>query len=395
MKSRLVFLSLMLAAFATVATAQTKSRYYAESSKDNYFVSLSAGVQKCVDPFGSDNNATFAANVSVGKLINPIWGVRGMVSFGKADLYSNRYVDATGVINGEWRNVEKNFVAVRADMMFNISNAIAGYNPDRNFEVYAFMGPGLNIAKAEIAGNDDAKALINGSAGLGAAYNINNKWALNLEVRGEMADSPFGDLSSTYANGFVGASFGATYFFGGKKFVKVTNEALLVAANGDIKKYKELLAAEQATLAATKEELAKEKAALAAANDELAKEKAKAPVEVVKEVEVAYAGPRAIFFTIGSAKIDAKGMVNINLAADIMKANPDVKYVVNGYADKATGSAKTNQKISDKRAETVYNALIKAGVSESQIEWKGLGGQANMYDNSRALTRVVVIEKAN
>lgn len=389
MKSRLVFLSLMLAAFATVATAQTKSRYYAESSKDNYFVSLSAGVQKCVDPFGSDNNATFVANVSVGKLINPIWGVRGMVSFGKADLYSNRYVDGASVIPGEWRNVEKNFVAVRADMMFNISNAVAGYNPDRNFEVYAFMGPGLNIAKAEMAGNADAKALINGSAGLGAAYNINNKWALNLEVRGELADSPFGDLSSTYANGFVGASFGATYFFGGKKFVKVTNEALLVAANGDIKKYKELLAAEQATLAATKEELAKEKAALVAANDELAKEKAKAPVEV----EVA--GPRAVFFTIGSAKIDAKGKVNIGLAADIMKANPDVKYVVKGYADKATGSAKTNQKLSDKRAEAVYNALIKAGVSESQIEWKGLGGQDNMWENSRTLTRVVVIERAN
>jgi outer membrane protein OmpA-like peptidoglycan-associated protein len=251
------------------------------------------------------------------------------------------------------------------------------------------MGPGLNIAKAEMAGNDDAKALINGSAGLGAAYNINNKWALNLEVRGELADSPFGDLSSTYANGFVGASFGATYYFGGKKFVKVTNEALLVAANGDIKKYKELLAAEQATLAATKEELAKEKAALVAANDELAKEKAKAPVEV----EVA--GPRAVFFTIGSAKIDAKGKVNIGLAADIMKANPDVKYIVKGYADKATGSARTNQKLSDKRAEAVYNALIKAGVSESQIEWKGLGGQDNMWENSRYLTRVVVIERAN
>jgi outer membrane protein OmpA-like peptidoglycan-associated protein len=78
-----------------------------------------------------------------------------------------------------------------------------------------------------------------------------------------------------------------------------------------------------------------------------------------------------------------------------MKANPDVKYVVNGYADKATGSVRTNQRISDKRAEAVYNALIKAGVSESQIEWKGLGGQPNMFDNSRALTRVVVIEKAN
>ena len=381
MKSRLVFLSLMLAAFATVATAQTKSRYYAESSKDNYFMSLSAGVQKCVDPYGSDNKATFAVNVAGGKLINPIWGVRGMVSYAKADLYSNRYVDGASVITGEWRNVEKNVVAVRADMMFNISNAVAGYNPDRNFEVYAFMGPGLNIAKAEMAGNADAKALINGSVGLGGAYNINSNWALNLEVRGEISESPFGDLSSTYSNGFVGASFGATYFFGGKKFVKVCNEALYLAANGDIKKYKELLAAEQAELAATKEELAKEKA--------------KAPVEVVKEVEIPVAGPRAVFFTIGSAKIDTKGMVNINLAADIMKANPSVKYVVKGYADKATGSAKTNQKLSDKRAEAVYNALIKAGVSESQVEWKGLGGQDNMWENSRALTRVVVIEKAN
>ena len=93
--------------------------------------------------------------------------------------------------------------------------------------------------------------------------------------------------------------------------------------------------------------------------------------------------------------IDAKGMVNINLAADIMKANPDVKYVVNGYADKATGSAKTNQTLSEKRAKAVYNALIKAGVNENQIEWRGLGGQPNMWNNSRVLTRVVVIEKAN
>ena len=169
--------------------------------------------------------------------------------------------------------------------------------------------------------------------------------------------------------------------FGGKKFVKVTNEALLVAANGDIKKYKELLAAEQADHAATKEALAAEKAK---------------PAQVVeKVVEVPVAGPRAIFFQIGSAKIDSKGTVNIGLAAQIMKATPEVKYVVNGYADKATGSVKTNQKLSEKRAKAVYDALVKAGVSESQIEWKGLGGQPNMFENSRALTRVVVIEKAN
>ena len=45
MRSKLVILSLMLAAFATVATAQTKSRYYAESAKDNYFLSVGVGAQ--------------------------------------------------------------------------------------------------------------------------------------------------------------------------------------------------------------------------------------------------------------------------------------------------------------------------------------------------------------
>ena len=380
MRSKLVILSLMLAAFATVATAQTKSRYYAESSKDNYFISLGVGAQLCIDPNASENGVTPLFNLSVGKLINPVWGVRGMVSGINTKLYS--YIDAEGYTDKTaGHEVDKNYFTVRVDGLFNISNAIAGYNPDRKFEAYAFMGPALQFAKAEIGGDADLKGLINGSVGLVAAYNINSKWALNLEVRGEISESPFGDYSSTIANGFVGGTFGATYYFGGKKFVKVCNEALYLAAAGDIKKYKELLAAEQTNFATVKEELAKEKA--------------KAPVEVVKEVEIMVAGPRAVFFNIGSAVIDAKGMVNINLAADIMKANPDVKYVVNGYADKATGSAKTNQTLSEKRAKAVYNALIKAGVNENQIEWRGLGGQPNMWNNSRVLTRVVVIEKAN
>ena len=378
MKSKLVILSLMLAGIATVATAQTKSRYYAESAKDNYFISVGVGGQKIVNPNASDNSMTPAVNISAGKLISPVWGVRGMVSGFNQKLFTDFHANDPKFTSAE---LKKNVVTLRAEGLVNLSAAFAGYNPERKFEAYAFMGPALQLAKAEIGGDEDMKALISGSLGLGAAYNINSNWALNLEVRGEVAESAFGDYSSTVANGLVGATVGATYFFGGKNFVKVTNEALLVAANGDIKKYKELLAAEQTSHAATKEELAKEKA--------------KAPVEVVKEVEVPVAGPRAIFFQIGSAVIDSKGKVNINLAADIMKATPEVKYIVKGYADKATGSAKTNQRISDKRAEAVYNALIKAGVSESQIEWKGLGGQPNMFENSRALTRVVVIEKAN
>ena len=374
---KLVLFSLMLAGLATVANAQ--SRYYAESAKDNYFVSVGVGAQVCVNPdnseYGLGKAITPAFNLSVGKLINPVWGVRAQVA-GFSTKLNTTYGN-----NGKFVEHKQNYVTLRADGMFNISNAIAGYNPDRVFEGYAFMGPALQFTKAKIGDNDNTKALINGSVGLGGAFNVSKSFAINVEVRGEVAQSPFGDYSNSVADGAVSALVGATYYFGGKKFVKVTNEALLVAANGDIKKYKELLAAEQKDHAATKEALAAEKAK---------------PAQVVeKVVEVPVAGPRAIFFQIGSAKIDAKGNVNIGLAADIMKATPEVKYIVNGYADKATGSVKTNQKLSEKRAKAVYDALVKAGVSESQIEWKGLGGQPNMFDNSRALTRVVVIEKAN
>jgi OOP family OmpA-OmpF porin len=243
------------------------------------------------------------------------------------------------------------------------------------------MGPSLTITKATIAKERKTAALVGGTVGLGGKFNVSKSFDIYVEARGEVAQSPFGDYSSSIADGNVAVTAGLTYYFGGKKFVKVTNMALLDAANGDIKKYKELLAQEQDAHNVTKAELEKEKKNIKVQ-------------EVVKVVETESAGDRAIFFTIGSARIDSKGKVNIKLAAELMKANTDVKYVVYGYADKATGSVKTNQKLSEKRAQAVVNELVKNGVSADQVEAKGMGGQENMFENSRALTRVVIIERA-
>ena len=67
------------------------------------------------------------------------------------------------------------------------------------------------------------------------------------------------------------------------------------------------------------------------------------------------------------------------------------KYKVAGYADKATGSAKWNQKLSEARAQAVYDALIKEGVSKDQLELVGFGGTANMFGKN-FLNRVVILE---
>ncbi|MBO5764186.1 MAG: OmpA family protein [Bacteroidales bacterium] len=381
MKNKLIILSVVLLGLATIANAANKDRWYAEKGSHNFFVSLGGGIQFCVNPDNSDYGLgkaiTGQFQLSVGKLINPVWGVRLQGSILNTKLNSD-YINGD---NGTFVNLKQKYVALRADAMFNISNAISGYNPDRVFDAYAFMGPSLTITKATIATERKTAALVGGTVGLGGKFNVSKSFDIYVEARGEVAQSPFGDYSSSIADGNVAVTAGLTYYFGGKKFVKVTNMALLDAANGDIKKYKELLAQEQDAHNVTKAELEKEKKNIKVQ-------------EVVKVVETESAGDRAIFFTIGSARIDSKGKVNIKLAAELMKANTDVKYVVYGYADKATGSVKTNQKLSEKRAQAVVDELVKNGVSADQVEAKGMGGQENMFENSRALTRVVIIERA-
>ena len=209
---------------------------------------------------------------------------------------------------------------------------------------------------------------------MGLKFNINTKWAIDVEARGAIAPSVFGNISShRKAEGTGTLTAGVSYIFGGKKFIPVS-KIDEDAVNAEINRYRSELAQAQADLANCKNALAN------------AKPEVK---EVTKEVEVA--GPRAIFFKIGSARLDDYGKVNIELAAKILKANPDKKYKVAGYADKATGSASWNQKLSEKRAQVVYDALIAQGVDKDQLELVGFGGTANMFGKN-FLNRVVILE---
>jgi OOP family OmpA-OmpF porin len=239
--------------------------------------------------------------------------------------------------------------------------------------VSVFAGPGLTFAKT-YGNQDKLNALINGSVGLMGQFNVSKYLDINIEARGEVSPSMFGSKSNAYTDGAVSLTAGVTYIFGGKKFISCAAKIDEDAINAEVNKYRSELAQAQSDLANAKNALVNIK-----------------PVtkEVVKEVEVA--GPRAVFFKIGSARIDDYGMVNIQLAAKILKANPDKKYKIAGYADKATGSAFNNQKLSERRAQAVYDAFIKEGVDAGQLELVGFGGTANMFGKDY-LNRVVILE---
>lgn len=374
MKGKLVILSLMLAGAASTMTAQNKEKYVSESWKNNFFISVGVGGQVCVNPDNSDYGLGHAITpnlaISFGKLFTPTWGVRAQV----AGFWSTLYSEYAAELPGQYVEIKnKKFGTVRFDAMYNLSNAIWGYNPKRVFNLSVFAGPGLTFAET-YGKQDKLNALVNGSVGLQGAFNVHKNWDINIEARGEVSPSIFGSQSCAHTDGAVSLLAGATYYFGGKKFVPYVSKVDQDAINAELNRYRAELAQAQADLAEAKK---------AAATPRVETK------EVVREVETA--GIRAIFFKLGSAKLDDYGKVNIQLAAKSLKANPDKKYKVAGYCDKATGSSSFNQKLSEKRAQVVYDALIAEGVDKNQIEFVGFGGTENMFGKN-FLNRCVIIE---
>ena len=359
MKNKFIALSLLLAGACTSINAQEAENYYTKKWTDNIFVGAGVGAMSVLND--GVTSPTFNFNISLGKYITPTWGVRGQFSglSQKLEKQDTGYAGDT-----------KTFAELNFDAMLNVTTLIAGYNPERVVDFYLFAGPTMNFAKAvdteltirpdgtesRVFTEEGTKTRIGATAGLGLGFNVNEKWAINLEGRMGVTPSIFGDASDCRkAEGTGRLTIGATYTFGGKKFVK----------GGEAKIIEKVV----------EKEIIKE-----------------VPVEVVKEViKVSGSGAAAIFFKINRSQISPEGMVNIRLMAKIMKEHPNTKYKVAGFADKATGTVAINQTLSEKRAQAVYDALVAEGVNPSQLEKVAMGGTDPMFEKGY-LNRVVILE---
>ena len=107
-------------------------------------------------------------------------------------------------------------------------------------------------------------------------------------------------------------------------------------------------------------------------------------------VDVKAGSPVSVYFDLGSAQLSAREKAHLEYFAESV-VNADTKLSVNGYADKQTGSAATNQKLSEKRVKTVVDYLVKAGANEAKIETAAHGSSVQLF-NTAAKNRVVTIE---
>jgi OmpA-OmpF porin, OOP family len=104
---------------------------------------------------------------------------------------------------------------------------------------------------------------------------------------------------------------------------------------------------------------------------------APAPAPVVEEVIVL----RGINFDFDKADIKPEYAPILDEAVDILKERQGVKVVVEGHTD-STGPEDYNQKLSERRAQSVRDYLAKNGIAADRLETKGFGESKPAYDNA-------------
>lgn len=101
------------------------------------------------------------------------------------------------------------------------------------------------------------------------------------------------------------------------------------------------------------------------------------------------------FFDINKAYLSEKEAVNLEAYANLIKKYPENKFIITGYADKQTGSAEFNERLSKLRAEAVYNTLVdKYGVNKDQLTMEYKGGVDTMFRENPRLSRAAIIRMA-
>lgn len=88
-----------------------------------------------------------------------------------------------------------------------------------------------------------------------------------------------------------------------------------------------------------------------------------------------------VFFDTGLATLKPESYQALNELVDILKLKPAMIIEIEGHTDN-TGTKEINQKLSQNRAESVRNYLIKKGIAASRVTAAGYGDTIPVADNS-------------
>ena len=312
------------------------------------------------------------ASIAVGKWFTPGLGLRTKVQ----GIWGKR-VGASLNPASRLDNGNKYWIA-QEQVMFNMSNLLCGYNENRVWNLIPFAGAGVGRS---MSADRYAMGL---SAGVQSSWKVCKAMRVYLEAGWNRYE---GDLdgvaeATTKARGWEShdnnlyAEVGLNFNLGKGTWNKVPDVDAINAQH-------------QAALDALNAKLRDSEAENARLRDQLANQK---PVETTSEsVKQLVNTPVSVFFNINKSTIASqKDLVNVQALAKYAKDNNN-SLLVTGYADSATGTPAYNQKLSERRANTVANELVKMGVENNKSTAVGKGGVETLSPisfNRRATVQV-------
>ncbi len=382
----LVLLFTAVVTFAQQTEAKTEGKYgpyLTNGFFDNWFISAGGGVQVFFGEFDGDldfgKRLAPALDVSLGKWITPAVGVRaqyaGLSVKGAVKGAQGRYRE--GAIDCPNCYKEKfNMFNLHGDFLWNISNTIGGYRADRLWEFIPFIGVGYARSWKEDV--DPVIKEVGFSTGLINKVRITPAVDINLELRTLLVNERFDGLSiGEGIEELVSATVGLTYNFPKRGFNRPEKPII-----PDYTPY-------TSKISDLEKQIADSDAKARKLADDLNTEKNKKPATVTKTEYIT--APMAIFFPINVSKLTEKDLINLGNFADMIKKSGN-KFKIMGSADKATGNKKINMRLSQERANRVYDALVnKFGVNPSQLEVIAKGDENEPFGKP-VLNRVVILE---
>lgn len=88
-----------------------------------------------------------------------------------------------------------------------------------------------------------------------------------------------------------------------------------------------------------------------------------------------------ITFDSDKSEIKPQSMGTLNMIVNVLKANPDLKFEIDGHTDN-TGNPAHNLTLSQERAASVKVKLVSMGIKSSRLTTKGFGDTKPISDNT-------------
>ena len=373
------FKTLFTVALASLSTAAMAQATYTDKDGNEYtfkkhaFLDLQGGAQYTLGEAKFGDLISPNVQLGIGYQFTPVFGMRLQANGWQSKGGWNGY-KATKDGTPYTADYKFKYVAPGLDFMFNLSNLFCGWNPNRVFNVAAFVGGGANFAWGndevnEIAANikdqhnylleylwDGTKVRPFGRAGIDLEFKVSKSVSIMLEGNANITTDKYNSKKAGNADWYFNALAGLRINLGKSH---------------------------------TKTEPVKE--APVPVQEYVKPEPKPQPKVEEKKVEEIR---RDVFFVINSNKIASNEESKIKEVVDFLNANPDAKVVVTGYADAGTGNDRINDRISAKRAAAVVKVLKeKYGIEESRITEDSKGARVQPFSENDKNRVTIMVAK--